>query len=146
MDGEKEPGLGLMASIFLVPQIFGWLVFRPGYSLMTRMVVMVYMVIATIPAYFLIMTLWTSGDQIKGMARDFDRNREVASRNAGEARGYMQDYENAELSSSGTAPTKDTDNLLRVSSVELAKAAENGRDKLAQYDGATIVVTGKTMS
>lgn len=144
---EKNPGAGLWASIFIAPQIFGWLVFRPGYATMTRILVALYMLVTAIPLWFLVATLWNSSDQIQTMAQDFNRNRAVADRNAGEARGYMRDYESGDLGS-GRAPTggsgvPDPSGAISVDAAELARNAEKGAAAMAPLAGHAITVTGR---
>ena len=91
-DEDRRLGGGLGTAIFMLPQVFGWLVFRPGYDWIVRIVVAIYMILSSIPLYFLIVTLWGSGGDIRQMARDFSKNREAAARNSDRAFGYMHEY------------------------------------------------------
>lgn len=145
MDEEKSAGPGLMASIFLVPHVFGWLVFRPGYGLATRAIVTLYMVLSAIPLYFLIVTLTTSGGSIRQMARDYDRNREVATRNAEDAKGYLQDYEKGDIGASEGDVQQNGNGNRNVDSVELAKAVEKNTAALSAYSGGAVIIHGKAI-
>lgn len=150
MSEEETPGPGLMASIFLVPHIFGWLVFLPGYSLITRFVVVIYMIMTAIPLYFLIVTLWGSGDDVKSLAKDFNRNREVASRNADAAQEYMDDYTSGQMTFKSDRDAKPRNSeeaeIINLSSVQLALAFEKNKEAIKSYQSKIIAINGKATS
>lgn len=141
MDDERRIDGGLAAAIFLIPQVFGWLVFRPGYSIIARLVVILYMVLASIPLYFLIVTLWTSGDQIETMAKDFHKNKEVAKRNVDSAKSYMDDYETGEINSKRLQGEK-SGGIIKTRADDLMRSFEHGGPGIQPYLDKTVVLNG----
>ena len=135
---------GLATGILLVPQVFGWMVLRSGYGFTTRLLVLTYMVLSTIPLYFLIVTLWSSGGDIFGMARDFDRNREVTARGVDEARQYIDEYEKGDPAGTHAGDSKvivDT-RPVAMTALRLAQEAERGEQALAALKGRSIEISG----
>lgn len=128
-DHDEKMGGGLIAGIAFAPLIFGWVAMRPRYPLAVRIMVALYMILTSIPLYFLTATLWTSGDDIKRMAREFDRNRAVQQSSTGTADKYLDAYEKGDLSvenaTDGSGST--TDNAggpIRMTALEAARAQE----------------------
>lgn len=149
---EKKVDAGLAAGILLLPQVFGWAVLREGYGIATRFVVFTYMIVSSIPLYFLIMTLWTSGGDLVGMAKDYDRNRSVTERNIGEAQSYMDDYQRGDLQQrdAGTLPAATADqnkvsagDAIDTTAENLARTAEAGGSWIDTFKGKSVRLTGK---
>ena len=146
-DEPRTIGGALGAGIFFLPQIFGWKVLAPGYGVMTRIVVFTYMILTAIPLYFLIATFWSSGGDIVSMAENYDKNRAATERGIDEARGYIDQYEDAELRSGGSRSGNEASAATRPANITaraLADAMGKGPSGLAQYQGRPIVVSGRT--
>lgn len=149
MARERDVGGGLVAGIIMAPLVFGWMVMRQGYSIPVRIAVVAYMIISSIPLYFLIVTFWTSGGDIKKLAYDFDRNQEVAGKNAGAADKYIDAYQKGEIDidhgSDGSPPVSGTQQAgpLRIDSVALAKMQEQGHAAIETIATREIIISGK---
>ena len=151
MRGEEETiGGGLGAAIFVMPLVFGWIALRSGYHPAVRILVGVYMALSLIPLYLLVSIFWTSGSDVKRMAREFDRNRSVAAQNAGTAKDYMDQYQAGDLGGQRQRPA-DTERPqtpagapVRTTSVALAQQVERDSTTIERLAGHTIIVTGPT--
>lgn len=145
-DEPRTIGGALGAGIFFLPQIFGWKVLAPGYGVMTRIVVFTYMILTAIPLYFLIAAFWSSGGDIVSMAENYDKNRAATERGIDEARGYIDQYEDAELragrSQSRTEGSGST-SPANITARALADAMGKGSSGLTPYQGRSIVVSGR---
>ncbi len=147
-DEPRTIGGALGAGIFFLPQIFGWKVLAPGYGVMTRIIVFTYMILSSIPLYFLIVTFWTSGGDIVSMAENYDKNRSTTERGIEEAKGYIDQYDRADLRSTGAnpeggsaaAPSADG---VSVTATAMADAARSGATGLAPYRGRVVTVSGR---
>lgn len=130
-----------------MPLIFGWLVLRRGYHPGVRAVVLIYMVISLIPVYMLVSILWNSGDEVKRLAKDYDKNRAVAERNSGVAQQYMDQYEKGDLDE-GRGPAAPAAQAaspaapIAVTSAALARRIEADRTTVTRMTGHPITVTG----
>lgn len=148
-DDEETLGGGLGAAIFLMPLIFGWLAFRRGYHPAVKAVVAIYMVLSTIPLYFLISLLWNSGDDVSRLARDYDKNRSAAERSAGKADSYIEQYEAGDLRPIGTDSNQEqsvrSEGPLSINARSLAQNIERDQSALANMTGKTIEISGDTM-
>lgn len=144
MDEEETPGPALATSIFLVPHVFGWLVFLPGYNLITRMVVIIYMVMTAVPLYLLVDAIWNSGEG-SSFSEDYDKNRKAADRSVTDAKTYIDEYQNGSLPSIETAPQQSASKNYRMTSIELAQTMEKNSEN-APNGNVVIQVTGKAIS
>lgn len=148
MREEETIGGGMGAAIFLMPLVFGWMVLRSAYHPAIRIVVGVYMALSLIALCLIVSMFWTSGSDIKSMARDFDKNRSVAAQNAGTAKAYMDQYEAGDL---GRTPSQnipadrpaEVKGTFRTNSVTLAREVEKDGGLIGRLTGKTILISGQ---
>lgn len=145
-DDERTLGGGLGAAIFLMPLIFGWLVFRKGYHVGIRIAVGIYMLLSVVPLYYLVSLLWNSGDEVQRLARDYDKNRAVAERYADKATSYIEQYEDGELKRDGeSGSSKNAKAPMRIDARSLALQIEKDNAFLNQIAGRPLEITGSTI-
>jgi hypothetical protein len=132
----------LFAAIFAFPQIFGWFVFRKDHNVFLKILVAIYMVVATIPLYYTISTLIHSKDDILDMSKNFGKNVSMKEKSEDRARAYMKDYEAGDLNAEpGSSEKKE----LRITTSELLGYLESHRDIQSQLGEKIVYLTGEVL-
>lgn len=141
MDSEKSDWK-LFAAIFAFPQLFGWFIFKKEHNVFLKILVALYMVIATVPLYYTISTLINSKDDILDMSKNFGRNVSMKQKSEDKARAYIRDYESGDLNAKPGSLGRDE---LKITTSELLGYLEGHRDLQAQLQGKVVNITGEVL-